>query len=204
MRRVSVCASLLLLAGCGDDGGSPSDTSDAGMGTADAGQAGGALPEACTGSCAAMNLNVSFGNTSRSFDRAFFGLTSPAMSDSGEWEIYIENNAGTDEACPTVSSPSPDFLLSLGGFKVPTEIGDASSSATLVDFKGELLTEEVFERASAHTVSWVAADLCIACSEGTETDRPERMVSFDLEATFMGGTVSGHSYAKHCDSLDKI
>ena len=55
--------------------------------------------------------------------------------------MYIENNAGTDDACPTISSPSPDFLLSLGGFLVPTEIGDASSSATLVDFEGAIVSE---------------------------------------------------------------
>jgi hypothetical protein len=151
-----------------------------------------------------MDLHVDFGATQRSFERAFFGLTSPAMSDSGEWEIYIENNAGTDTACPTVSSPSPLFLLSLGGFKIPTAIGDASSSATLVDFEGALLTEEVFERASAHNVHWTAADLCIACAEGSEADRPERMVAFDLSATFAGGTITGHSYATHCDSLDKL
>jgi hypothetical protein len=199
--RVVVCASLLVFSGCGDDGGS---ASDAGTTVADAAPSGGALAQTCTGPCATMDLGVSFGATSRSFDRAFFGLTSPAMSDSGEWEIYIENNAGTDDACPTVSSPSPDFLLSLGGFLVPTEIGEASASATLVDFEGALLTDEVFERASAHTVRWVAADLCIACSEGTETDRPERMVAFELDATFTGGTITGHSYATHCDSLDKI
>ena len=200
--RVVLFTSLLILSGCGDEGVGKS-AADAGP-LADAAPSGSTLPEACSGQCATMNLTVNFGTTTRTFDRAFFGLTSPSMSDSGEWEIYIENNAGTDETCPTVSSPSPDFLLSLGGFLVPTEIGDSSSSATLVDFEGALLTDEVFERASAHTVSWRAADLCVACSEGTEADRPERMVAFDLAATFTGGTISGHSYARHCNSLDKI
>jgi hypothetical protein len=151
-----------------------------------------------------MGLTVEFGTRVRTFDRAFFGLTSPANSDSGEWEIYIENNSGADAECPTVSSPSPLFLLSLGGFQLPIDIGDASASATLVDFEGVLLTEEVFERAAANTVHWSAADLCLACAEGSEANRPGRMVAFELDASFTQGTITGHSYATHCESLDKL
>ncbi len=201
MRALPIAVSLLTFAGCGDDGAS---SADAGPSEAiDAAQSG-PLPSSCTGACATMNLQASFGSTERSFDRAFFGLTSPAMSDSAGWEVYIENNSGTDTECPTETSPSPAFLLSLGGFEAPTEISSASASATLVDFEGALLTEEVFERASAHSVRWVAADLCIACAEGSESDRPERMVAFDVDATFPSGTITGHGYATHCSSLDKL
>ena len=194
-------AALLPATACGDEGASGLDAGE--PPTADAATSG-PLPATCTSDCSTMSLTVEFGATSRSFDRAFFGLTSPANADSGEWEIYIENNSGSDAECPTVSSPSPLFLLSLGGFRVPTDIGDASASATLVDFEGALLVDEVFERASTNTVHWSAADLCLACAEGSEPNRPGRMVAFELDATFAQGSITGHSYATHCESLDKL
>lgn len=203
--RIVLPAVLLLAAACGDDATSGADagsTVDAGSPAPDA-TASGPLPTTCAGDCGAMSLHVEFGATSRSFDRAFFGLTSPANSDSGEWEIYIENNSGSDAECPTESSPTPLFLLTLAGFRVPTDISDASATATLVDFEGALL-DEVVEPASTNTVHWSAADLCLACAEGSEPNRPGRMVAFQLDATFAQGTITGHSYATHCESLDKL
>ncbi len=193
--------SALALGACGDDAGSMPDAGTRpGIDASESGD----LPTTCTGSCATTTLKVEFGATTRDFDRAFFGLTSPAMSESGEWEIYIENNAGTDTACPTESSPTPLYLLTLAGFRAPSQFDSASASATLVDFEGALLTDSPISRSTANTVSWRAADLCIACAEGSEADRPERMVAFDVDATFAQGTISGHGFAKHCDSLDSL
>ena len=163
------------------------------------------LPATCTGDCATMNLVATFGATTRTFDRAFFGLTSPKNSKSGDWEVYIENGAGDDAECPSMKSPTPDYLLILAGMPLATvDPGPITATANLIDFEGALLTESFREEAASNTVTWAAFDPCIACAEGTEDDRPSRMVAVDIEAAFADGSISGHSYATHCDSLDDL
>lgn len=196
--RSLTLATLLLACGGGDD----DSGADAGARSADAREG---IADTCTGECARMSLTATFGATTRDFDRAFFGLTSPAKSDSGDWEIYIENGAGDDDQCPTMKSPIPDYLLILAGIPLATvNPGPVSVTANLVDFEGALLPAAPREEASSNTLTWVAYDPCIACAEGSEPDRDDRMIAVDIEATFAGGTISGHSFATHCDSLDDL
>ena len=151
------------------------------------------------------NLTATFGATTRTFDRAFFGLTSPQQSESGAWEVYIENGAGANDQCPTMKSPTPDYLLLLAGMPLATvDPGPIAATANLIDFEGALLTDSIREEATSNTVTWAAYDPCLACAEGTEDDRPDRMVAIDIESTFASGSISGHSYATHCDSLDDL
>ncbi len=171
--------------------------------TADAEQ--GALPSECTGSCAQMSLTAAFSLSTQSFDRAFFGLESPAQSASGQWEVYIEAGSGADAACPSKASPTPRFLFIVSGSTPGTQVGEEAGpvAANLIDFAGELATE-ILSRSTARSMKWVAADLCIACAEGSEADRDSRMLAADISATFAEGSIEGHVYATHCDSLDKL
>jgi hypothetical protein len=195
--------SLVLLTACGSSGDSETRV-DAATAVVDA-ASGGALATTCTGACAATTLRAEFGATTRAFERAFFGLSAPSQSDSGEWEIYIEAGAGGDGACPTMDSPTPLFTLIVAGLGLPTEQSEAATgTVNLVDFEGQLLTDMVFEKASSNTVTWVAADPCVACAEGSEADRSDRMIAIDIDASFSGGSISGHSYATHCGSLDAL
>ncbi len=215
MRQYWLCGSLSLLAlACGgddsNDGGTDAGLGDAATSLADGASGQGAdaqagLPNTCAGDCSTMNLVATFGTATRTFDRAFFGLTSPQMSDSGAWEIYIENGAGEDDQCPTMKSPLPDYLLLLAELPLATDdAGSVSATANLIDFEGALLPSAARAEAVSNTVTWSAYDPCIACAEGSEDDRTTRMVAVDIEATFAGGSISGHSYATHCDSLDSL
>jgi hypothetical protein len=201
--RALPLASLLLLIACGGDS-DPKTAADAAPGLAD-GAPGGALATTCTGACATTTLRAEFGATTRDFERAFFGLSSPAQSDSGDWEIYLESGAGGDAACPTMDSPTPLFTLITAGLALPsTQSEMMSGTVTLVDFEGALLMDTFFEKASSNTVTFRAADPCVACAEGGEADRSDRMVAIDIDASFAGGSIQGHSYATHCDSLDAL
>ena len=213
MRLYGLCSSLMLVLAC--SGGDSDSAVDGGAGgVADAAarvdggptaDAQGGLPSTCTGDCATMNLTATFGATTRTFDRAFFGLTSPQQSESGAWEVYIENGAGADDQCPTMKSPTPDYLLLLAGMPLATvDPGPITATANLIDLEGALLTDSIREEATSNTVTWAAYDPCLACAEGTEDDRPDRMVAIDIASTFASGSISGHSYATHCDSLDDL
>ncbi len=210
MRMFWLCSSLSLLTFACSGGDSKDDVVDAGEGLADASSSGGidaqaGLPSSCTGDCAEMNLIATFGATTRTFDRAFFGFTSPENSESGEWELYIENGAGTDDQCPTMQSPIPNYLLVIAGIPLATvDPGPVSVTANLIDFEGALLPSAPREEASATTITWSAYDPCLACAEGDEPDRASRMIAVEIESTFSGGNIAGHSYAVHCDSLDTI
>ena len=90
MRSALLLLSVLLLA-CGSDeesdgasDGGPPSAVDGGRADANDDE----LQGTCVGDCATMNLSIVFGDVSESFDRAFFGMTSPAESESGDWEIY--------------------------------------------------------------------------------------------------------------------
>jgi len=204
----TVLLSLPLLVACSGadsdvdtsiDGGTP----DAAVTQVDSGSG---LPATCTGECTQMSLEVQFGSITRTFDRAFFGLVSPAQSDSGNWEYYIESGSGDDDACPSKSSPTPRFLLITSGIAPGTSAGEVVTpvAATVVDFEGDLLQGSPLSRSETRSLKWIAADGCIPCAEGTEPDRATRMIAVDIDASFAEGTVSGHVYAIHCDSLDVL
>ena len=207
--RLACLGFVLLIAACGDDGGDDGpvnvtpDAVVAGEPFVDAAPAG-ALSTSCDGECAQVDMLASF-SVERPFQRSFFGLTAPSRSSSGEWEIYFEVNAGDDEDCPTQDSPVPDFLLSVSGLTLPTETSThQDGSATIVDFGGEILADAVFEEAASMSLTWVAADPCQGCTEGTEPNRDTRFLAYDLVVNFVGGTVEGHGYATHCESLDQL
>ena len=197
MRTALLALSILPLA-CGGD-----DTSSAADAAIDASNE---LPTSCTGDCAVFALSATFGGTTEEFDRAFFGLTSPGKSDSGDWELHIESYGGGDDACPTESSPAPDRTVVLARVPIPAGPGMTGEGQTsLLDFTGSLIPGvPPTSTATSHTIVWTAADPCIPCAEGTEADRQDRFVAFDLSATFAEGTALGHLYATHCDSLDDL
>jgi len=201
MRKAALATLMVGALACGgDDAGGGVD---AGPGGTDASTE---LPTTCTGECAQLGLTASFGSTTRGFDRAFFGLTSPAKSGSGQWEVHVESYGGGEDACPSMSSPTPDRTAVITGFEVPTALSAVMDGSTsLLDFEGALLPDPPpTATATSHTIAWVAADPCVPCAEGTEADRASRFVAFDLVATFLEGSLVGRVYATHCDSLDDL
>jgi hypothetical protein len=161
------------------------------------------LPTTCTDACTAIDLTATFGGTNRGFERAYFGLTSPTKSASGEFELYVEASAGGDGLCPSDTSPTPDRIVRVTGLLAPVGVPVPITSATvsLLDFEGSLLPDVPTATATASTVTWIAADVCTECTAGDDRDR---FATFDLSATFDGGSAAGRIYAGHCDSLDDL
>lgn len=169
---------------------------DAGAGLADAGglDAGGldagpvdagSHDAGCAADCATTDLLVRFGARTATFERAQHGV-------EADGRLYVEAHAGGDPACPTMTSPTPLRTLVIAGLRVLPD-GGASTFAdglrvTLLDFGGAVTTAPL-ERAhdARATARWV---------------EPARLVSFQLSATFDGGTLSGGFSAPHCASLD--
>lgn len=198
-RRYCYCLSLFALVACGDK--DISTKADASQPAPDAASG----LSSCEDACAEMTLSASFGDNTIAFERAFFGLSAPAQSTGGVWEVYLESSAGGESTCPTMSSPPPQVLLRVAGLAVPSTQPEATSGVVnLFDFDDQLLSDSVFASADTNTVHWAAADLCVACAEGSEDDRAERMLALDIEAVFPDGRVSGHIFATHCDSLDLL
>jgi hypothetical protein len=127
-----------------------------------------AAPASCTGACTTMALAADFGGQKRALVRAQFGTQA---GDAGV-ELHLEAHAGGDAACPTQSSPSPDYTLVLTG--VPR--GAAGRTLT----QATQLSVTVVAEDSATPAAWVA---------------------LDVTATFSQGTIAGHVYAGYCASL---
>lgn len=95
--------------------------------------------------------------------------------------------------CPTSSSAYdhtlviPEIDLASLDVGAPTTIG-----ATLLDFKGDLISSPSAKATSA-TIEPSIVD----------SASPTVFVEGAMSATFAAGTVSGHLYATHCDSLDE-
>jgi hypothetical protein len=126
------------------------------------------------------------------FERSLFGLTSPAKSTSKTWELHVEAVHGGDPGCPSEMSATPDRSLVIAGLPKGFDTKRTYAEgvrATLLDFKGTL-TKEPILRATA-----------VTATPGSSSDAA---ISFDLDATFPGGTISGHIYATHCDSMDDL
>lgn len=195
---------LLLTTGCGDDGGG-GGVDGGGGDAAIAADASVGLPSTCAGACATTALTATLGGTTEPFTKGYFGLTSPAQAGGSEWEIYIEVSDGGDGLCPTEQAPIPDRLFIASKIPVPgANPAPLSATVNIVDFKGTLLPNTPTTAATENTVTWVAADPCVACSEGSVPDRVDRFVAIDVSATFQAGTAMGHIYATHCDSLDDL
>ena len=173
--RIALC--LVLLAACGDDGapgvdGAPQDDAP--------GDTGSSLATTCTGACATTSLTAMFGAT-RALDVAYFGVAT-----SGN--LYVEAYGGAAAGCPSMSSPTPDYTLILGDLPNPTSTAAISSPGNFIDFQGDLLPSVMPAKASVVTLTPVAKN-------ATE-------LALDIDLTFAAGTITGHLFATHCDSLD--
>lgn len=227
-----VVALLITTVGCGDSDASDGSGSGAsgqggaaagGMGQGAAGATGqggtgtggaatgGAAPGGmgqggfggCSGTCT-HDLQAMFDDGSAPLSRAVYGLTSPAQSSSGEWQIHLEVHEGGDPGCPTQASPTPKHTLVVAGLPAAlpaTPLTEADDlSATLLDFDGALLPMDIATQATAITITPVDSSICTACvGQGPD---PSGFVSVDFDATFPEGTIAGHIYATHCESLD--
>jgi hypothetical protein len=178
-------ALALALAACGDGTGSSADAPDAPI----APDAAPIFPTTCDGPCRTTDLTATFGATTRQLDHAFYGITSTATG----MTLHVEAHRGGSMACPTQTSPTPDYTLVLGRVPVPTSTTPLTSRADLLDFTGDLLGgNQVGAEATTVELTPVAANLT----------GPDGLVALDLALTFDNGTLSGHLFATHCPSLD--
>lgn len=132
-------------------------------------------------------------------DRAVYGLTIEAGQPT---TAHVEAYRGGGAGCPTEASPTPDYTLVLGAVPVPTAAATVTSPGNLLDFEGDLLGGALGARATAVTLTPVAVDVCPTCVGGAAPSDPDGFIALDASLTFEGGTVSGHLFATHCDSLD--
>ncbi len=191
--RLSSLLPLILLASCGDDGGSsgPADAVIAVDGAPDAASAG-----TCTGACRSTNLTATFGTDTRKLDRAYYGISRTTTGSTLHVEAYKGGGAG----CPAMTSPTPDYTLILG--KVPITAA-TTSPGNLLDFKGDLLDGPLGAAATTVTLTAFAADVCPACVGMPAPADVDGFAAFDTSLTFAAGTITGHLFAAHCDSLDE-
>jgi hypothetical protein len=129
-------------------------------------------------------LTGRFGTRTGGFDRAQHGV-------SGTNGVYVEAYAGGDLGCPTMTSRTPQRTLVISGIRadvsaVQTEAGGVTAS--LLDFTGDLVSVPVV-RATAVRLTPRSIDRGVS-------------VSFEITATFPGGTITGSFTAGHCTSLD--
>ncbi|MBW2732027.1 MAG: hypothetical protein JRH20_06505 [Deltaproteobacteria bacterium] len=157
---------------------------------------------ACSGECATQTLQVVFGDKEVPLEVAFYGMDRDELGNPG---LYLEAYHGASDGCPTETSLSPDQTLFLSGLPLPTQGGSITHEdglvVSLVDFQGDLLSGLVTKALSAE-ITFKAALTCPSCVGGTSPSHPEGFVALELTATFAEGTISGHLYARHCDSLD--
>lgn len=213
MRRVAALAStfaltLAVVAACTSDpaGSSSGGAADAGPSPgADAAAGDSASPDAtgsdggrdadaagsCDGACKTTSLTVTIGAKSGPLDRAQFGFNT---TDGAVPTVQVEAHFGGDPACPSQTSPTPDRTVVFANVPLAKGLATEASGlkATLLDFKGDLTTEPLV-RATA--VKLTVVDFASA-------PKASSYVAFDVEATFPTGSVKGHAYATHCDSMD--
>ncbi|CAN5743591.1 hypothetical protein BH11MYX2_BH11MYX2_16870 [soil metagenome] len=178
MNRIAI---LVLLAACGDDGGSSG--SDAGP---DA-QVGGFT--SCTGACKTTSVVATFGTITKTLDEAYYGITASTGN------IYLEALSGGSGQCPTTASPSEDYTLILSAVAVPADTTPQSPMSAAFDFVGDLLPNgEIHAFGTVTTLTPTAANV--------PTD-PTGFVAADLTVQFgTDGAMTGHVYAIHCASFD--
>lgn len=154
----------------------------------DAGREGGVSSDAgsCTGACATTLLMGTFGAARGNFDRAQHGR-------SGTDGVHIEAHFGGSPMCPSAMSPTPDRTLVIANVRAngstATQTYADGVRATLFDFRG-LFTTAPLLRATDVRVTPRYVDRGAA-------------VSYEVTATFPGGTIVGGLFAEHCPSLDE-
>ncbi len=192
MRLVPVI--LFVLAACGDDGGSgtPVDAAASLDAAVDA-PAGGP----CTGACRTTSLTATFGADVRTLDRAYYGITKTATDATLHVEAYKDGGAG----CPTNTSPTPAYTMILG--KVPITSG-GTSPGNLLDFTGDLLDGPLGAAATTVTLQTKTLDVCPTCVGMPAPADADGFAAVDVSLTFAAGTIVGHVFATHCDSLDEL
>jgi len=184
------------------------DAPDTSMGIVDTRDAVEADATACAGACRVVTLEATFDGDVFPFDRAFYGLTAPSQSTSGEWEVHLEAHAGGSSECPTEASPTPDRTVVLSGLTVVDVEApssgplDSGLSASLLDFEGSVLGGEPVASATFVEVTAQSGDVCTGCVGQPAPSDPDGFVALDLHAELDAGTISGHVFAAHCDSMD--
>jgi hypothetical protein len=180
--RAPVRAALALLAALaacgGDDGASIPDAAHVGDAPTDGGP-----PSTCTGACSTTALTATFGATTRTLDRAYYGINADAS-------LHVEAYQGGDAGCPTMDSATPAYTVILGAVTLPAP---GSSPGNLLDFTGDLLGGAIGAQATMVTVTPIASDASAATP----------FVALDTTLTFDAGTITGHVFATHCASLDE-
>ncbi len=160
------------------------------------------LPATCDATCRTQSLAVRFGNTSLPIERAVYGVERAG----GGFAIHLEALHGGFSGCPTMSSPTPARTLVVSGLPVPRDDAPRSErdgvSATLLDYEGTLLPGAPLTRATAVRVTATAALVCTSCLGAAPPADPNGFLALELQATFPEGTIGGHVFASHCDSLD--
>lgn len=189
---------ILLLTGCGgDDGAATPDAATAIDGPESS------LPTTCEGACATLALTATFNGNTRTFDRAFYGFTLSRLGAS----LYLEASAGGTAGCPTGGGRTPDRTFRIDALAVPTSSAPLTGAGALLDFRGDLLPAAPTASADTTTATPVAASLCPECVGMPAPSDPDGFLALDVQSTFTGaapGTVAGHVYATHCDSLDTV
>ncbi len=186
-------ALLVFLSACDDDGGSsvPVDAPDRPLDAAPDAPA-----ASCTGACKTTALTAKFGADTRVLDRAYYGITKSATSST----LHVEAYKGAPAGCPTASSPSPNYTLILGTVGIAQP---GTERANVLDFVGDLLDGPLGAPTTAVMLTTVAIDVCPTCVGMPAPADADGFVALDASLTFAAGTITGHLYATHCDSLDE-
>lgn len=147
--------------------------------------------ETCEGACAQTSLTVTLGGNKGTLDRAQFGFNAPS---GGSQTIHMEAHFGGDTGCPSETSPTPDRTVVFGSVPIPSDTTPIEGTpVTLLDFEGSI-SSNPFDKATQVKLIPVAAKVSPPGSA---------FVAFDVEVEFAGGTLTGHVYATHCDSMDE-
>lgn len=152
----------------------------------DAGASDSGTPNRCEGECEISMLSIVFGSKKATLDKAYFGLNLSGT-------LHIEAHGGGKVGCPT-SSSAYDHTLIIPEVSRPTLEVDTPLPivATLLDYKGDLF-EDPTAKATSATLTPAFID----------SASPAVFVEGVVQATFSAGTLDGHLYATHCDSLDE-
>lgn len=119
----------------------------------------------------------------RTLDRAFYGVN----ADDGT--LHVEIQKGGSTGCPEMTSPTPEYTAIIGRVPAMTA-ATGTSGGNFLDYQGDMLPSMMLGQA-ASSVALTNIVYTVGASVG-----------LDVTMTFPAGTVTGHLYAIHCDSLD--
>ena len=164
------------------------------------------VPTTCDAACREPTLSARFGAQRSSLGVAFYGLSAPSTTDSGQLELYLEAAEGGAPGCPAQDSPTPKRTLILSGLTLPLSPAALTQERgvrlKLIDYEGSLLGGDLFADPIQVTVTPLAARLCVECLGQPAPSSPDGFIALELKATFAQGQLEGRLYATHCDSMD--